>query len=254
MKAIILAAGKGKRLDTIRGDYPKCLLGVGGVSLIERQIQTLRAVGINDITVVIGFGGEHVRAVCGPEITYVENELHAETNSLYSLWLTRDLLSDGFVVLNADVLFHAQMLVGLLSSEHEDALLISYQPRATLGDEEMKVKVQDGRVVDISKQMDSAEADGENVGIVKFGPSGAALLIEKMNELVAAGNRRAWAPRAFREFADLRPLRAISTNGYPWIEIDFPEDYARAVKQILPELNASEEQFGEVHDPAPVLP
>ena len=254
MKAIILAAGKGKRLDTIRGDYPKCLLKVGGVSLIERQIQTLRAVGINDITVVIGFGGEHVRALCGPAITYVENELHAETNSLYSLWLTRDLLSDGFVVLNADVLFHAQMLVGLLSSEHEDALLISYQPRATLGDEEMKVKVQDGRVVDISKQMDSAEADGENVGIVKFGPSGAALLIEKMNALVAAGNRRAWAPRAFREFADLRPLRAISTNGYPWIEIDFPEDYARAVKQILPELNASEEQVGEVHDPAPVLP
>ncbi|HEX5833511.1 MAG TPA: hypothetical protein VFY34_06650, partial [Pyrinomonadaceae bacterium] len=126
--------------------------------------------------------------------------------------------------------------VDLLSSEHEDALLISYQPHGTLGDEEMKVKVEDGRVVDISKQMDPAEADGENVGIVKFGPAGATLLIEKMNELVAAGNRKAWAPRAFREFAAVRPLRAISTNDYPWIEIDFPEDYARAVEEIVPEL------------------
>jgi choline kinase len=254
MRAIILAAGKGKRLDTIRGDYPKCLLEVGGLSLIERQIQTLRALGVNDVTAVIGFGGEHVRERCGPEISYVENELHAETNSLYSLWLTRDLLSDGFVVLNADVLFHTQMLVELLSSEYEDALLISYQPRATLGEEEMKVKVHDGRVVDISKQMDPVEADGENVGIVKFGPSGAALLIEKMNGLVAAGNQKAWAPRSFREFAAVRPLRAISTNGYPWIEIDFPEDYARAVEQIVPELMANNEQFSDVRDPAPVLP
>lgn len=254
MRAIILAAGKGKRLDTIRGDYPKCLLEVGGVSLIERQIQVLNAVGVDDITVVVGFGGEHVRERCGPEITYVENELHAETNSLYSLWLTRHLLSDGFVVLNADVLFHTQILVDLLSSEYEDALLISYQPAGTLGDEEMKVKVQDGRVVDISKQMDPAEADGENVGIVKFGPSGASLLVEKMDELVAAGNRKAWAPRAFREFAAVRPLRAISTSGYPWIEIDFPEDYARAVGEIVPELAVNGEQFNEVRDPAPVLP
>lgn len=238
MRAIILAAGKGKRLDTIRGDYPKCLLEVGGVSLIGRQIQVLKAAGIDDITVVIGYGAEHVRERCGSDISYVENELHAETNSLYSLWMTRDLLSEGFVVLNADVLFHPQMLSDLLSSTHEDALLISYQPRATLGEEEMKVKVEDGRVVDISKQMDPAEADGENVGIVKFGPSGARLLVEKMNELVAADNRKAWAPRAFREFAAVRPLWAISTSGHPWIEIDFPEDYARAVEQIAPEIRA----------------
>ena len=256
MRAIILAAGKGKRLDTISGAYPKCLLEVGGVSLIERQIQILRAAGLDKITVVIGFGAEYVREHCGPEISYVENELHAETNSLYSLWLTRDLLADGFVVLNADVLFHEQMLIDLLSSDHEDALLISYQPRATLGEEEMKVKVQHGRVVDISKQMDPAEADGENVGIVKFGPAGAALLVEKMNELVAAGNRKAWAPQAFFEFAAARPLYAISTNNHPWIEIDFPEDYARAVEEVVPELGMSglSGEFNQTRAAAPVLP
>ena len=186
----------------------------------------------------------------------MENELHAETNSLYSLWLTRELLADGFVVLNADVLFHEQMLIDLLSSEHEDALLISYQPRGTLGEEEMKVQLKNGRVVDISKQMDPAEADGENVGIVKFGPVGAALVVEKMNELVAAGNRKAWAPRAFHEFAAARPLHAISTNDYPWIEIDFPEDYARAVEEIVPELGMTglSGEFNQTRAAAPVLP
>jgi len=240
LRAIILAAGKGKRLDQIRGDYPKCLLEIGGLSLIERQIQALRMVGVHDITVVVGFGKEHVQTHCGPDINYVENVRHDETNSMYSLWLTRDQLSDGFIVLNADVFFHTQLLADLVSTQYEDALLVSYEPLGTLGDEEMKVKVRKGVVADISKQMDPAEADGENVGIVKFGPSGAAFLIEQMDALVAAGNLRAWAPRAFQAFAASQPLHAISTRGFPWIEIDFPEDYRRAVEKIYPEITLSD--------------
>src|SRR5215213_838013 len=119
MRAIILAAGKGKRLDQVRGDYPKCLLEIGGLSLIERQIQALRTVGVHDITGVVGFGKEYVQERCGSEIRYVKNERHDETNSLYSLWLTRDLLSDGFIVLNADVFFHTQMLLDLVSRSEE---------------------------------------------------------------------------------------------------------------------------------------
>lgn len=252
MRAIILAAGKGKRLDTVSGDNPKCLLDIGGVSLIERQIEILRAVGVNDITAVVGFGAEHVRERCGSGISYIENEIHDQTNSLYSLWLARQALSDGFVVLNADVLFHSQMLVDLLSVQFEDALLVSYEPLGMLGDEEMKVKVRKGCVVDMSKQMNPAEADGENVGIVKFGSSGATLLIELMDTLVAAGNHKEWAPRAFREFAAQRPLNAISTRSYPWIEIDFPEDYRRAVDEILPDL-IQNDPLGDSRNAAPVL-
>ena len=248
MRAIILAAGKGKRLDQIRGDYPKCLLEIGGMSLIERQIQALRTIGIEDITAVVGFGKHYVRAKCGDEIRYVENEIHERTNSLYSLWLTRDLLLEGFIVLNADVFFHSQMLVDLVSAPQENALLVAYEGQSQFGDEEMKLKIRDGVVTDISKQMDPSEADGENVGIVKFGPSGAAILIEHMNALIAAGDLKEWAPRAFREFALSRPLHAISTRAYPWIEIDFPEDYARAVNEILPEIMLSDERFGNVRD------
>lgn len=248
MRAIILAAGKGKRLDQIRGDDPKCLLEIGGISLIERQINALKMVGVDDIIAVVGFGKEHVQARCGRQIRYVENEIHEQTNSLYSLWLTRDLLTDGFVVLNADVLFHTQLLVDLVSAPHENALLVSYEPLTPLGEEEMKVKVRKGVVVDISKHMSPAEADGENVGIVKFGPSGAALLIEHMDVLVSSGNLKEWAPRAFGAFAAAQPLHAISTRGFPWIEIDFPADYARAQAEILPELTMSGNRSNEVRD------
>lgn len=241
MKAIILAAGKGSRLRGAAGDKPKCLASAGDYTLIQRQITALRASGIDDIVAVVGFRADMVRRECGPDIDFVENPIFYRTSSLYSLWLARERFRDGFVVLNSDVLFHPQLLADLITARYEDALLISYSNEsAPLGEEEMKVKVRAGRVVDISKAMDPREADGENVGIVKFGPVGAALLARQLGLLVAKGNYRAWAPRAFRDFARERALHVIGTRGFPWIEIDFPDDYRRAVDEILPEIEGTE--------------
>ena len=235
MKAIILAAGKGTRLDGA-AVKPKCLVDVGGSTLLHRQIDTLRSLGVRKIVVVVGFGGDSIREECDDEISCVENDVFAETSSLYSLWLAREHLGEGFVVLNSDVLFHPQMLSDLLECNHPDALLISDSDPNPLGDEEMKIKMRDRFVVDISKQMDPLEADGENVGIVKFSASGAKHLIEYMNALIGSGELKHWAPRAFLEFARNHPLHALSTRGLPWIEIDFPHDYQRAVSEILPQI------------------
>lgn len=237
MKAIILAAGKGTRLDGA-AVKPKCLVDIGGSTLLHRQIDTLRSLGVRKIVIVVGFGADSIREECDDEISFVENEVFAETSSLYSLWLAREHLADGFVVLNSDVLFHPQMLADLLESDHGDALLISDSDPNPLGDEEMKIKVRDQLVVDISKQMDPLEADGENVGIVKFSASGARLLVEYMNSLINSGAVKDWAPRAFLEFARNHPLHALSTRGLPWIEIDFPEDYQRAVNEVLPKIES----------------
>jgi choline kinase len=238
MRGIILAAGKGARLNGDAADTPKCLVRIGGRTLIERQIASLRDAGIDDIVIVVGAQAERVRRTCGYDFTYVENVRYAQTNSMYSLWMARALLYEGVVVLNCDVLFHPALLGDLLTARHEDALLLAYRGAADppFGDEEMKVKVRAGRVVEMSKDLPPAEADGENLGIVKFGAHGASLLVEALDRLIAAGGLRDWAPRAFSEFARVRPLYAIGTRGLPWIEIDFPEDYRRAVREVLPEI------------------
>jgi choline kinase len=236
MRGIILAAGKGSRLNGTIGDKPKCLLRVGGKTLVERQIEALKAVGITEIAVVVGCQADSVRRSCGARITYVENSRFAQTNSLYSLWLARPLLYDGFVVMNCDVLFHPQMLSDLVTSHHEDALLIAYQEddATPFGDEEMKVRVRRGRVTEIAKTLSPDDADGENVGVVKFGREGARLLAGLLDERVSAGGLRDWAPKAFDEFARIRPLHTVGTRGFPWTEIDFPADYERAVREVLP--------------------
>ncbi|HEU5131388.1 MAG TPA: phosphocholine cytidylyltransferase family protein [Pyrinomonadaceae bacterium] len=239
MKAIILAAGKGTRLNGV-DLKPKCLFEVGGETLLSRQIAALRESNVNDIVIVLGFEAERIRRLYEHTASFVINSRFEETSSLYSLWLAREHLLDGFVVLNCDVLFHPQLLARLLSSAHEDALLVDMVDKNNnhLGEEEMKVKVSDGVVIDIRKDMDPAEADGENVGIVKFSANGAQRLVEEMDTFISRGQLKDWAPRAFREFAKKFPLHAISTEDYPWIEIDFPEDYRRAKEEVFPQIDA----------------
>ncbi len=110
MKAIILAAGKGTRLDGT-AVKPKCLVEIGGLTLLQRQVESLRELNIERIVLVIGFGAESIRKECDSDISFVENIHFAQTSSLYSLWLAREHLAEGFVVLNSDVLFHPQLLL-----------------------------------------------------------------------------------------------------------------------------------------------
>jgi L-glutamine-phosphate cytidylyltransferase len=233
MRAVILAAGKGSRLNGTIGSKPKCLIRIGDSTLIERQVETFRSVGIDDITVVVGPQADRVKRTCRREIAYLENARYAQTNSLYSLWLARPLLLDGFLVANCDVLFHPQLLIDLLTSRYEDALLIDYT-EGPLGDEEMKITVRRGCVDKIAKTLAADDADGENVGIAKFGAAGARLLAGFLDQRVAAGGLNDWVPHAFGDFARVRPLHVIGTRGYPWTEIDFPEDYEHAIRDVLP--------------------
>ncbi len=239
-RGVILAAGRGGRLAGVTGSLPKCLARLGAWTILERQIHALRECGVRAITVVTGYQAAEVRRVSGSGIDFVHNERYASTNSLCSLWLARAALADGFIVLNCDVLFHRQLLVDLLTARYEDALLMAARNEETAySDEEMKVCVRGGRVVDIAKTIAPEQADGENIGIAKFGASGAALLIEEMTRLIGEGESRAWLPAAFAAFCRRRPLHVIESRGFPWIEIDFPEDYWRACTDVLPAVDAA---------------
>src|SRR3569832_719199 len=121
MKAIILAAGKGTRING-HDMKPKCLFEVGGQTLLARQMEALREAGINEIVIVLGFEAERIRSLYEHAASFVINSRFEETSSMYSLWLAREHLLNGFVVLNCDVLFHPQLLARLLSSPFADAL------------------------------------------------------------------------------------------------------------------------------------
>jgi choline kinase len=230
--AILLAAGSAKRLLDLTASRPKCLLDVGGSTLLEHQIRSLRRVGIDDIVVVTGYRAEMIENGYGADARFVRNPIFDTTNSLYSLHLALSEVRGGFVLANADVLFHPDLLARLVSSPHPDALL--YERNPNLGDEEMKVRVVDGDVKALDKNLPPGSYDGENLGVVKFSARGAERLAIEVGKLVDDGQVNAWAPRAFHAMCGDHPIRAIATAGLPWIEIDFPADLVRAREQIWP--------------------
>jgi len=230
--AVILAAGNGKRMGHLTADRPKAMLAVDGVPLIDRHLDALASCGIHDVTVVVGYQQQRLRDhLCG-RVRFIDNPRYRDTNSLYSLALAREQLRDGAVIMNSDLLVSRELMRRLVGAPVQDAVLVD--STSALAEEEMKVKIWRGFAIDFSKELAPWDADAENVGILKFGAHGGRRLVEHIDALVAAGDLNAWAPKAFRAFAQQWPLRAVETGGLPWTEIDFPEDLDRAEQLLVP--------------------
>ena len=228
--AIILAAGQGRRLLPYTEACPKCLLDVGGTTILEHQVAALRSQQVDRITVVTGYLGHQVRQLLGPHVRYVENTQFATTSSMYSLWLARDAATEGCIILNADVLFHVGILQALRASPHPDALALDYE--AALAEEETKVLVVGERVQSLGKSL--PRGDAENVGMLKFSAAGSRVLFATIQALLQQNHRQVMVPYAMHAMAPTYFLAAVSVHGLPWIEIDFPEDYQRACDVVYP--------------------
>lgn len=235
-KAIILAAGIGSRMRPLTDDVPKCLLEVGGRTLIDRQLEALAQCGIDDVVAVVGYQATLVRQIVGARVRYLENARYESTNSLYSLWLAREELRAGALILNSDVLAAPPLFERLVYSPAPDAILVERGER--FEPEDMKVTLNGEHVLDFGKGLPPERAHAHNVGVAKFSKEGAARLAGCLDRLVASGHENEWAPAAFGEFARQWPLSAIATDGLPWIEIDYVEDLIRARREVEPAIAA----------------
>jgi choline kinase len=231
MQAVILAGGEGSRLKDVSDGRPKCLLEVGGRSLIEHQIAALTDNGIHSILVVTGYKAEMVRAVVNSKAEYVENTRYRETNSLYSLWLARAWVKGPFVLMNCDLLFHPDILNRLLRGHGN---ILTYDSTSTRGLEQTKVAVAGGRVIDLGKDLPAEAARGESLGLLRFDEEGARALFKRAAYLVEHGEEKSWVIEGVRSACSEIAIRALNIAGRPWAEIDFPGDLERARKEVWP--------------------
>lgn len=237
MQAIIMAAGKGSRLGSLTESKPKSLLEIKGKRLLDINIAMLHKYGIWDITIVTGYQDwQFVEATKGiPGITLIYNPFYEFTNVIGSYYMGMRQLHDDFVYLHADTICDTAIFDELLRCEGDVVLPVDTKP---CDDEAMKVRLNDGQIVEITKQMPVEVAAGEFIGIAKFKKN----VIDDLNESTIGVLRdkifTSYFEGALQRVMDMNKydIRMIETNGRFWGEVDFLEDYQRAEKNICLDL------------------
>jgi len=243
MKAIIVAAGPGGRLSPFTDRKPKCLLEIGGQTILERELEALRENGIEDIMVVRGYCSHLINY---PNVTYCHNPDFRKNNILRSLFCAEDEMNDDFIFSYSDILYSREIVAKLIHSEADIALIVDvnwiehYKGRNLhpISEAEL-VKVESGRIVKIGKEVVSPEeAHGEFIGLAKFTRSGTGVMRAAYHRVArecpaapfhhATSLEKAYMTDMFQELVDTGSLvKNVDIEG-GWMEIDTTQDLERA--------------------------
>ena len=241
MKAVILAAGQGTRIRSVHGEHPKCLIEVDNTTILDHQLDSLALAGITEVAIVVGYEKEQIikhvmsrKASSLQRIHFIENPAFAITNNIYSLWLALEWLrGDSFIVLNADVIFDAEILDIAVRSEAPISMIVDPGWR----DETMKVIIHGNRVMQMSKKISREQFSGTYIGITIFSKTIQKRFFEKMSTLISAGRVNDFFNIAVQELVDEGVhVGYTSTDGLAWAEIDDPTDLNFAQENVFPQL------------------
>ncbi|HXJ21681.1 MAG TPA: phosphocholine cytidylyltransferase family protein [Polyangia bacterium] len=255
MKAIIVAAGRGRRLGQETDAIPKCMVRVAGRPILHRQLDALAASGVDQVVIVRGYRGDCITAPAGaPPVRFVENPAWAENNILTSLFYAEAEMGDGFVFSYSDIVFAPEHARRVVAAPGPIALVVdrrwrdAYEGRTQhpVSEAELARVGEAGggpAVVRVGKRLVAAdEAAGEFTGLARFSPEGAAALAQVWLGARARGLSSPFGAAATLNNAYLTDgLNAVAERGVTlrpafvdggWREIDTEQDLARAEASV----------------------
>lgn len=191
--AIILAATRGDELGILTEEVPKTLLKVGGNSILSRQIEEMRSMGINEINVVCGYGKDKIE-ISG--VKKIENNEYATTSDLYSLYCARENLAGDTVISYGDIVFKEYVLHSLLSDKDEIVIVVDCNVRRKAFSLDLvnasvpynqsffsrKIKLEKITSLNIDENSKLENYDGEFIGLWKISASALSDMLQIMNE------------------------------------------------------------------------
>ena len=238
MIGVILAAGMAKRLRPLTDTKPKCLLEVGGRTLLERTVCAMQKAGVTEFVVVTGYRADQIREFLFthyPQSTvhFLHNADYEHNNNIYSLWMAGKVVRGReFLLMDSDILCDPAAVVRI-ANELESALAVN---RHELGEEEMKVVVDaEMHITEICKTCQPENAMGESVGIEKITATYSEALYRELDLMILQEKLiDIFYERAFeRLIPQGHTFRVVDTTEYFSYELDTPEDFERA-QQLMP--------------------
>lgn len=248
MKAIIVAAGKGTRLGKYTKDLPKCMLKLNGISLLERQVRTLRQSGVECIVIIKGYMQEMITV---PNVKYYVNEEYETTNMVESLMKARPEFDDEIIVSYADILYEERVVSSMIESKADISVCVDrdywpyWQARLDKPEDDIESLVIDncGKIIELgNSNCPPGSAKERYVGIIKFSREGLEWLkqVYDENKIKFYDSGQPWfnSP-SFKKAYMTCMLMAIINSGFPvtavpinrgWLEFDTVDDYERVVQ------------------------
>lgn len=239
-QAVILAAGLGSRLRPLTDMRPKPLVEVHGVSIIHNALRNLEAVGIRSATIVVGYRKDAIEYACGArfggiDITYVESSVFDRTGSAYSLWLAREALLQGdILLLEGDVFFELRALKWLLAHGSGDVAAIATFDDTMEGS--AVVLDPDGIITEIRMKQSAASLNGgpslfKTMNLFRLSADTLrSVLAPALDELIRSGATAVYTEQLLAHLIHDRGLRmaAACCDGFRWYEIDSEADLRMA--------------------------
>ena len=232
--AVVLAASQGEKFGELTRDIPKALLKVHGTPILSSQVDAFNRMGITDITVVRGFAKD---AISLPGIKTVDNEDHASTKELYSLFAARKAIKGSTVISYGDIVFKDHVLHELINSESPISIVVDADTSARNGYTDF---VQTDKpwsrsafnpvvkLEQMSSRLDPDKSQGEFIGLWKVNASGAAHVQAALDRLSQQDDfKNLRMADLFNELANTKEVSVIYTRG-AWIDIDSIVDLTQA--------------------------
>lgn len=243
-KAIIIAAGPGKRLGPLTSDKPKCMLKIKGKTILQRAIEIFRECGIEDIIIIRG----HKKSVINyPNIKYYYNADYKSNNILMSLMTAESGMDGPFIATYSDILFKKEVVQELLKNRADISIVADTEWRSHYEnryehpiEEAEKVAIEKGKIKKIGKVINPNEATGEFIGMIKLSDIGTEILKKQFHRVkkeyansqfhAAATIQNAYLTDMMQELVDRgHTVTPVEIEG-KWMEIDTHEDYQKACK------------------------
>jgi len=237
-RVVILAAGQGRRLLPYTESSPKCLIELGGKTVIEWQIDALRATGFDDINVVAGYGVSQVEALLTQRYGHGAISIHYNpffevADNLASCWMVRHVMEGQFLLLNGDTLFDLPVLERLLAAPSRPVTLAVDQ-KSSYDSDDMKVCLEGDRLMRVGKTLPLASVDGESIGMMRFQPEGAELFRQALEASMRTPEAlQRWYLSIIDQLAQTTGQVFVqSIAGLSWGELDFPHDLEAAKTKV----------------------
>ena len=238
-----MAAGIGPRLRGINGDRPKGLIQAGDPTSLGRMIGQLRHRGIRDISVITGYKSALLKKELPAWVRQIHNPFYSVTNSIASLWLARELLTEDTLLMNADLCFEPEVLDIALAQVHLVAMLSDH---SRIESADFRFRTRGDCIVEASKHISDQETDCEYVGIVRLDGSFIGVFRKRLEEMIKRGYFSDWWETVLYSFLPGKvDIKCVDVRGAFWTEVDHAGDYARLEDWLARQPTLPGEELGK---------